>query len=96
MPDHWHGLLQLGEESLGRTMHRFKSGVSRAIHDAGATEARPWERSFHDHALRREEDIKVIARYLVTSPVRAGLVDCVLAYPYWDAIWLDHPTPPLS
>jgi REP element-mobilizing transposase RayT len=95
MPDHWHGLLQLGDEPLGRVMNRFKSAVSRTLHDSCAADGAAWERSFHDHALRTDEDIKCVARYLVANPVRAGLADGVLGYPYWDAIWLDHPDQPL-
>lgn len=96
LPDHWHGLLQLGDEPLGRVMNRFKAGVSRALHDSCAVDGAPWERSFHEHVLRRDEDIKCVARYLVANPVRAGLADGVLAYPYWNAVWLEHPDQPLS
>jgi REP element-mobilizing transposase RayT len=93
MPDHWHGLLRLGDEPLGRVMNRFKACVSRALHASCGLEGPPWERSFHDHALRVEEDVRMAARYIVANPVRAGLVDSVLAYPYWDAVWLDRDTP---
>jgi putative transposase len=90
MPDHWHGLLQLGDESLGRVMSRFKAGVSRVLHESCGLVGPLWDRSFHDHALRVDEDIKTVARYIVANPVRAGLVDSVFAYPYWNAVWLDR------
>ena len=93
MPDHWHGLLQLGEEPLARVMNRFKAGVSRALHESCGLEEPPWDRSFHDHALRVDDDIRGAARYIVGNPVRAGLVDSVLAYPYWDTVWLDRHAP---
>ena len=32
-----------------------------------------WLRGFHDHALRREEDLLGVARYVVANPVRADL-----------------------
>jgi REP element-mobilizing transposase RayT len=47
-----------------------------------------WQEGYHDHALRQEEDIKQIARYIVANPLRAGLVQSVADYPLWDAIWL--------
>ena len=47
-----------------------------------------WQCGFHDHALRREEDLLGVARYVVANPVRAGLVARVGDYPHWDAIWL--------
>ena len=39
-------------------------------------------------AVRREEDLKMIARYIVTNPIRAGLVQKVGDYPLWDATWI--------
>ncbi|MEJ1380959.1 MAG: transposase, partial [Candidatus Sedimenticola sp. (ex Thyasira tokunagai)] len=47
-----------------------------------------WQAGFHDHALRREEDIIGVARYVVANPMRAGLADRVGDYPHWDAAWL--------
>ncbi len=39
-------------------------------------EANPlWQRSFFDHALRRNEDEIRTARYILANPVRAGLVE---------------------
>jgi len=29
-----------------------------------------------------------VARYIVANPIRAGLVDNIGQYPYWDAVWL--------
>ncbi|MNE68641.1 hypothetical protein D3C80_1643130 [compost metagenome] len=49
---------------------------------------RLWQKGFHDHALRREEDVKAVARYVVANPLRAGLVEKLADYPFWDAIWL--------
>lgn len=47
-----------------------------------------WSRAFHDHAVRREEDLDAMARYVIGNPVRAGLAADVMGYPYWDAAWL--------
>ncbi len=88
MPDHWHGLLELGEESLGRAVGRAKAAASRAWRATGRDQTPLWAQGFHDHALRREEDALAIARYIVANPVRAGIVKRVGDYPYWDAIWL--------
>ena len=44
---------------------------------------------YYDHALRQEEDMQKIARYIVANPIRAGLVNKVGDYPHWDAIWLE-------
>jgi putative transposase len=50
---------------------------------------RVWQKSFHDRAVRQDEDIQAIARYLVMNPVRAGIVKRIWDYPLWDAVWVD-------
>jgi REP-associated tyrosine transposase len=92
MPDHWHGLLQLGNEPLARVMNRFKGNLTRALNPSLAVSRRIWDRSFHDHALRADEDVRQAARYIVTNPIRAVLAKSALGYPYWNAIWLDPDT----
>ncbi len=47
-----------------------------------------WQKGFHDRALRREEDLVTVARYVVANPLRAGLVEKLGDYPLWDAIWV--------
>jgi REP element-mobilizing transposase RayT len=47
-----------------------------------------WQKGFHDRALRREDDLAEVARYVVSNPVRAGLVSKTGAYSHWDAIWV--------
>ncbi|MFB6261862.1 MAG: transposase, partial [Thiohalorhabdaceae bacterium] len=52
-----------------------------------------WQPGFHDRAIRREEDLEAVARYVVANPLRAGLVDRIADYPHWDAAWLDGTGP---
>jgi len=88
MPDHFHGLIRLdGNRPLPRVVQRMKSVASRACRTRHPDMA-IWARAFHDHALREDEDLCHAARYLVANPVRAGLVEHVHDYPFWDAIWL--------
>ena len=88
MPDHWHGLLELGDgDSLSRRIQSLKANSARCVHRAGLVDARVWATGFHDRALRSEEGLEDMARYLVLNPVRAGLVARARDYPYWDAIW---------
>jgi REP element-mobilizing transposase RayT len=83
MPDHLHWLMQLGEEvDLARCVQGVKSLVSRQL---GET---VWQAGFHDRAMRKEEDLQGLARYIVANPLRAGLVKRVGDYPHWDAMWL--------
>ncbi|MGH8182635.1 MAG: REP-associated tyrosine transposase [Rhodanobacteraceae bacterium] len=88
MPDHFHGLLRLdGARSLSRIVQRLKSRSSHACTLAGATPP-IWARAFHDHALRRDEDVLGTARYVIANPIRAGIVVRASEYPFWNAMWL--------
>lgn len=87
MPDHWHGLVRLGpRDGLPLVVNRFKAITTKRLH--AVLPRSVWARGFHDHALRQEESVIGAARYIVANPLRAGLVDNVLDYPYWDSIWL--------
>lgn len=83
MPDHLHWLLQItGSADLSRVVQAVKSVIA---HRLGG---KIWQDGFHDHALRRDEDLLKTARYTVANPLRAGLVSRLGDYPHWDAIWL--------
>jgi REP element-mobilizing transposase RayT len=89
MPDHFHGLLQLrSSDELSLHVGWFKGRSAWMINSVRGGEGVIWQKSFHDHALRREEDLKMVARYLINNPLRAGLVESVGDYPYWNAVWL--------
>ncbi len=88
MPDHVHWLVELKGGSLAGLMREFKSRSSCALYAAGAARTRIWQRGFHDRALRKEEDVKAAARYIVANPIRAGLVGRVRDYPHWDCVWI--------
>lgn len=88
MPDHLHWLLELKHGTLAELMCRIKSRSSRSINLMRGDQGRLWQRGYYDQALRRDEDIKDAARYIVMNPLRAGLVKRVGDYPLWDAIWI--------
>ncbi|MBS4050447.1 MAG: transposase [Methylomonas sp.] len=89
MPDHVHWLLQLGEARvLSDVIKRFKARTAHAVNGYLHRRGALWQKAFYDHALREEEDMREIARYIVANPLRAGLVKHVGDYPHWDAIWL--------
>ncbi|MGF6399991.1 REP element-mobilizing transposase RayT [Pseudomonas frederiksbergensis] len=88
MPDHLHWLLELQHGTLAELMCRIKSRSSRSINLVRRSQGRLWQRGYYDRALRRDEDIKGAARYIVMNPLRAGLVKRVGDYPLWDAIWI--------
>lgn len=88
MPDHFHWLVELHNGDLPRLMQTAKSRSARAINQQRSRSDTLWQKGYFDRALRREEDLKAAARYIIANPLRAGLVTRVGDYPLWDAIWL--------
>jgi putative transposase len=89
MPDHWHGLIELGElDSLSICIQKLKANCARSVRAERPGIKAVWAAGFHDRALRSDEDLKSAARYLVANPIRAGLVRQVGDYSYWNTVWL--------
>ncbi|WP_433769505.1 REP-associated tyrosine transposase [Pseudomonas putida] len=88
MPDHFHWLIDLQQGSLSELMQRVKSLSTKAVNLSTGRKISLWQQGFHDRALRREEDLVKLARYVVANPLRAGLVEKLGDYPLWDAIWV--------
>lgn len=90
MPDHLHWLIQLGEGgSLSGLVARFKQRTAAQINrHLGRCNGEPvWARAFHDHALRCDEDLRTVARYIVGNPIRAGLCAREREYSHWGCAW---------
>ncbi len=90
MPDHFHWLMQfdLKDESISKVIQRTKAKVARAAaKNLGIRHL--WQKGFYDRAIRNEDDLPAVARYIVANPIRAGLVRSLRFYSHWDAIWLD-------
>ncbi|PWE43849.1 transposase [Pseudomonas prosekii] len=88
MPDHFHWLIELRQGTLSELMQKTKSLSTRAVNRSSGRRGSLWQQGYHDRALRREEDLVKLARYVVANPVRAGLVKRFGDYPLWDAIWV--------
>ena len=88
MPDHIHLLLQIGETPLDKVVNQLKSYSARLLNREIGRSGRFWDHGFYDHALRKEESLVGVARYIVANPLRAGLVGRYGDYPFWDAVWV--------
>jgi len=89
MPDHWHGLVELGRmEALSTCIGGLKGRSARLVRRLHPQLGPVWAPAFQDRALRNEEALVDVARYIVLNPVRAGLVRRAGDWPYWDAVWL--------
>jgi REP element-mobilizing transposase RayT len=69
-------------------MRLFKGATSHIIKPMINWQGTFWQRGFYDYAIRQDEDLKKLARYIVANPLRAGLVESIGDYPHWDAKWL--------
>ena len=89
MPDHLHWLMQLEEtHSLKQVLRRVKGRSANAINKHLNRSGALWQTGFHEQAIRQEQDIKHLARYIIANPLRAKLVTKIGDYPLWDAVWL--------
>ena len=89
MPDHLHWLFSLsGSESLSDCIRNVKSFSALRINKEFGFKTRVWQAGFYDRAIRREDDLEGVARYIVANPLRARIVRSVREYSLWDAKWL--------
>ena len=87
MPNHFHGLLKLHpDDQLSTLIGQLKGKTAKTINSNPGQQF--WQSNYYDRALRRDEDRKQIARYIVANPLRAGLVHRIGDYPHWDSVWL--------
>ena len=87
MPDHLHLLVIAKQTNIINLLDRWKSFTTNLLHGMGLR-GLVWQRSFHDHALRREEAMRQVAEYIINNPVRRGLVAEWQDYPYSWAEWV--------
>jgi putative transposase len=91
MPDHAHWLVELEPaSSLSGLISTLKRESTKA---ANAIASNPkgtvlWMPGFHDRAIRSDDDLAGVARYIVANPIRAGLVARVGDYAWWNAVWI--------
>jgi putative transposase len=87
MPDHVHWLFELKSGSLATLMQSLKGRSACVINKAYGAKSLTWQKGYHDHRVRTEEDLRSMALYVVANPLRARLVEHLGDYPLWDCIW---------
>jgi REP element-mobilizing transposase RayT len=81
MPDHLHLLVGVDyDATLKQFVHHFKTMSSFRLKQL--TGSSPWQTSYHDRVLRREEDIATAQAYVWHNPVQEGLAETWDEYPY--------------
>ena len=89
MPDHLHWQFQLLEKySLAEVIKRMKGRSAQALNMQKNKQGKVWQADYYEHHIKSESDLINQARYIVANPLRAGLVDNVSDYAFWDCIYL--------
>jgi putative transposase len=89
MPDHLHVVLN-GLDAKSRpkgAMERFKQQTGLWL--AANASSFEWQDDFHDHIIRKHDDWRRHVQYIAFNPVRAGIVENPLDYPFTGAIGHD-------
>ena len=61
--------------SLGVIIRSFKSAVTKRINDLGGVPGEPvWQRNFHEHIIRKPDELDRIRSYILRNP-RTWLTD---------------------
>jgi putative transposase len=82
MPDHVHLLVEgtTSSADFTRFVKRLKQSSGQIY--SRSTKQRLWQEGYYDRVLRPTDDAKLVARYIVANPVRAGLVRGLAEYPH--------------
>jgi REP element-mobilizing transposase RayT len=88
MPDHLHWLFELKSGSLPALMQALKGRTAFEVNKAHGAKKMIWQKGYHDHGVRADEDLVEMARYVINNPIRAGLVTHRGDYPLWDCEWM--------
>ncbi|HEX4132966.1 MAG TPA: transposase [Pirellulales bacterium] len=86
MPDHWHMLfvltVQYNVSDLMKRIRRFSAReLNRLLDRSGPF----WQEGFHDHCCRDDRDIEEHLTYIELNPVRAGLIQAAIDWPFSSA-----------
>jgi putative transposase len=82
MPDHVHLLLH--GQSNGADLRRFAKSAKQSSGQSYRSHAKSplWQEGYYDRIVRPEEDLSGVARYIIENPVRAGLTNAAIDYPF--------------
>jgi len=89
MPDHLHLVIHGSnpDANLWRMLVEFKQKTGfwlSKYHACGA-----WQKDFHDHVIRKNDDLSAHVRYVLENPCRKGLVEHWENYPMKGSIGCD-------
>jgi len=75
MPDHVHLLISASAKKDVIAFVREIKSLSTRIAWSYSYQGGIWQTSFYDHFLRKDDDCREVARYIIQNPVRKGMVE---------------------
>ena len=88
MPDHFHGLVRITDTPITKVIQDLKGRSAFLINKQLSKKGKFWQSQFYDHAIRSDENLKDISRYIVANPLRKNIVTNIKDYPYWNSDYL--------
>jgi putative transposase len=89
MPDHLHLIIK-GLDPRSRpkfAVERFKHQTGNWLKENAPSFS--WQDDFYDHIIRKSEDWNAQIQYIAANPMRAGLAEDMLTYPFTGSIGCD-------
>jgi len=72
MPDHMHGIVNIGETadtSLSILIQNYKSVVARKISNFTKSKTKHvWQRNYYEHIIRNDKSLNLIRLYIELNP----------------------------
>ena len=89
MPDHLHFLVSPQHDGtcVLKFTSQFKGKATNRSWTVG-WRGKLWQPRYYDHIVRAEEDLRLIAEYILANPVRKNLTRCIDDWP-----WSGHMNP---
>ncbi len=87
MPDHLHLQISPRDGNLIDLISGWKSYTANFLRKSGL-KGSCWQRGFYDHVLRKDEDVRTVAEYIINNPVRSKVVDKWDQYPFSWHKWM--------
>jgi len=76
MPNHIHLLIsQTAEFGIFEFVKTFKGRLSVIFRKNNLSVS--FQKSFYDHVVREDEDLLIIAKYIIKNPLRGGIAECI-------------------
>jgi 1-hydroxy-2-methyl-2-(E)-butenyl 4-diphosphate synthase len=76
MPNHVHALIKpLGEESLEKIIHSWKSFCAKEANKILGQEGGFWQEEYYDHIVRNDQDFRHQVKYILNNPFMAGTAE---------------------